>query len=179
MKVVIAGASGRMGKTLIEAVSGAADMRLHNALDRTGSPLLGRDAGELAGAPLDVGITDDVAAALAGADTLIDFTRPEATLRHLAICREKGVAAVIGTTGFDAAGIGTFESGAFEHTFTARPVFVFKDALQRETEKAALLESYGRAGLAVEGAVALPALGYSEEEQQRLLQVDAVNGVAQ
>lgn len=81
--------------------------------------------------------------------------------------------------GFDAAGIGTFESGAFEHTFTARPVFVFKDALQRETEKAALLESYGRAGLAVEGAVALPALGYSEEEQQRLLQVDAVNGVAQ
>jgi 4-hydroxy-tetrahydrodipicolinate reductase len=114
MKVVIAGASGRMGKTLIEAVAGAADMRLHNALDRTGSPLLGRDAGELAGASLDVGITDDVATALAGADVLIDFTRPEATLSHLAVCREKGVAAVIGTTGFDAAGKAAIAEAARE-----------------------------------------------------------------
>ena len=114
MKVVIAGASGRMGKTLIEAVASAADMRLLNALDRTGSPLLGRDAGELAGAPLDVRITDDVAAALAGADVLIDFTRPDATLRHLGVCREKGVAAVIGTTGFDAAGKAAIAEAARE-----------------------------------------------------------------
>ncbi len=104
IKVVIAGASGRMGKTLLEAVAAAPDLRLHGALDRSGSPLLGRDAGELVGVPLDVKVTDDVAHALAGADVLIDFTRPEATLRHLALCREKGVAAVIGTTGFDAAG---------------------------------------------------------------------------
>jgi 4-hydroxy-tetrahydrodipicolinate reductase len=51
IKVVIAGASGRMGKTLLEAVAGAPDLRLHGALDRSGSPLLGRDAGELVGAP--------------------------------------------------------------------------------------------------------------------------------
>jgi 4-hydroxy-tetrahydrodipicolinate reductase len=104
IKVVIAGASGRMGKTLLEAVAAAPDLRLHGALDRSGSPLLGRDAGELVGAPLGIKVTDDVAHALAGADVLIDFTRPEATLRHLVLCREKGVAAVIGTTGFDAAG---------------------------------------------------------------------------
>ncbi len=104
IKVVIAGASGRMGKTLLEAVAGAADMRLHGALERAGSPLLGRDAGELAGGAPGVAVTDDVARALAGAHVLIDFTRPEATLRHLALCREQGVAAVIGTTGFDADG---------------------------------------------------------------------------
>ncbi len=104
IKVVIAGVSGRMGKTLLEAIAGAADMRLHGALDRPGSPFLGRDAGELVGAPLGVGITDDVVSALDGAHVLIDFTRPDATLRHLALCREKGVALVIGTTGFDAEG---------------------------------------------------------------------------
>ena len=104
IKVVIAGASGRMGKTLLEAVAGAGDMRVHGALDRAGSPFLGRDAGELVGGSVGVAITDDVAHALEGAHVLIDFTRPEATLRHLALCRDKGVALVIGTTGFDAAG---------------------------------------------------------------------------
>jgi len=112
IKVVIAGASGRMGKTLLEAVAAAPDLRLHGALDRPGSPLLGRDAGELVGAPLGVKVTDDVALALAGAEVLIDFTRPEATLRHLALCREIGVAAVIGTTGFDAAGKATIAEAA-------------------------------------------------------------------
>ena len=104
IKVVIAGASGRMGRILLEAVADAADMRLHGALDRTGSPMLGRDAGELLGASQGVKLTDDVAAALDGADVLIDFTRPEATLLHLDMCRAKGVALVIGTTGFDASG---------------------------------------------------------------------------
>ncbi len=104
IKVVIAGASGRMGKTLLEAVAGASDMRLHGALERSGSPLLGKDAGELIGASLGAKLSDDIAAALDGADVLIDFTRPEATLRHLQICRDKGVALVIGTTGFDADG---------------------------------------------------------------------------
>jgi 4-hydroxy-tetrahydrodipicolinate reductase len=112
IKVVIAGASGRMGKTLLEAVAAAPDLCLHGALDRSGSPLLGRDAGELVGAPLGVKVTDDVALALAGAEVLIDFTRPEATLRHLALCREIGVAAVIGTTGFDAAGKATIAEAA-------------------------------------------------------------------
>jgi 4-hydroxy-tetrahydrodipicolinate reductase len=93
-----------MGKTLLEAVAGAADMRLHAALERAGSPFVGRDAGELVGTSLGVRITDEVEAALAGADVLIDFTRPEATLHHLRACRSQGVGVVIGTTGFDAAG---------------------------------------------------------------------------
>ena len=104
IKIVIAGASGRMGKALLEAVANAEDMTLHAALEREGSPWLGHDAGELVGTPLGAKVTHDVAAALEGADVLIDFTRPEATLNHLALCQLKGVGLVIGTTGFDAAG---------------------------------------------------------------------------
>ena len=103
-RIVIAGVSGRMGHALLEALANAPDLTLHAALDRPGSACLGRDAGELIGGHLGVAVTDDVAAALTGADVLIDFTRPEATLHHLAVCREQGVAAVIGTTGLDAQG---------------------------------------------------------------------------
>lgn len=117
IKVVIAGASGRMGKTLLEAVAGANDMRLHGALDRPGSPFLRRDAGELIGVTLGAIITDDVGQALDGADVLIDFTRPEATLHHLALCQARNVALVIGTTGFDAAG-----KAAIAEAATAIPV---------------------------------------------------------
>ena len=81
IKVAITGASGRMGKMLIEAVEAAEDCTLHVTLDKG----------------------DDVRAGLAGADVLIDFTRPEATLQHLTVCAELGVKAVVGTTGFDAA----------------------------------------------------------------------------
>ncbi|MEW5770533.1 MAG: 4-hydroxy-tetrahydrodipicolinate reductase [Pseudomonadota bacterium] len=113
IKVVIAGASGRMGKALLEAVAEAPDMRLHAALERAGSPWLGHDAGELVGGSgLGARITDDVAAALDGADVLIDFTRPEATLHHLELCRQRRVALVIGTTGFDAGGKAAIESAA-------------------------------------------------------------------
>jgi 4-hydroxy-tetrahydrodipicolinate reductase len=93
-----------MGRALLEAVAAASDLRLVAALDRPGSSSLGRDAGELVGVPLGVPVGDDVATALQDADVLIDFTRPEATLAHLAACRRAGVAMVIGTTGFDAAG---------------------------------------------------------------------------
>lgn len=99
-RIAVAGSSGRMGRTLIEAVQKAEDMSLAAALDQAGSPFLGKDAGDLVGAPCGVIITDDFAAALAGVDCLIDFTRPEGTLAHLAACRTHGVAAVIGTTGF-------------------------------------------------------------------------------
>jgi 4-hydroxy-tetrahydrodipicolinate reductase len=112
IKVAIAGISGRMGRTLLEAVMAAADLRLYAALERDGSALLETDAGCLVGATLDVKISADVAAALAGADVLIDFTRPEATLRHLQVCVEKGVGLIIGTTGFDAAGKAAIEQAA-------------------------------------------------------------------
>jgi 4-hydroxy-tetrahydrodipicolinate reductase len=100
IKIAIAGSSGRMGRVLLESIAQADDLVLHAALEHTGSGLLGRDAGELFGAPSGVKISADVQAALAGADVLIDFTRPEGTLHHLEICRQLGVNMVIGTTGF-------------------------------------------------------------------------------
>ena len=104
-RIAIVGASGRMGRMLIEATAKDEHARLVAAFDQPGSPALGRDAGELAGlSALGVTVGDDVAAGLAGCDCLIDFTRPEGTLAHLAMCADAGVAMVIGTTGFDAAG---------------------------------------------------------------------------
>jgi 4-hydroxy-tetrahydrodipicolinate reductase len=102
LQVVVAGSSGRMGRALLEGVFQAPDLRLHAALERRDSPFLGKDAGELLGAPCGVRITEDVAAAVAGADVLIDFTRPEGTLRHLQACRAAGVRMVVGTTGLSA-----------------------------------------------------------------------------
>ena len=107
MNVVIAGASGRMGRVLLEAVAAAPDMRLFAALERSGSPFVGRDAGELVGASQRTAIHEDLDESLAGAHALIDFTRPEATLAHIEACRKHKVALVIGTTGFDEAGKAT------------------------------------------------------------------------
>jgi 4-hydroxy-tetrahydrodipicolinate reductase len=100
LRVAVAGASGRMGRMLIEAVLAAPDLALAGALDLAGSPALGQDAGAFAGRDTGVAITSDLRAGLANAQVLIDFTRPEGTLAHLAVCRELGVKAVIGTTGF-------------------------------------------------------------------------------
>ena len=100
MKIAIAGSSGRMGRMLIEAVLATDDLQLHGALDVAGSPALGQDAGALLGRTTGVSIRADLDGALAGADVLIDFTRPEGTLAHLAACARLGVNAVVGTTGF-------------------------------------------------------------------------------
>jgi len=100
LKVVIAGSSGRMGHALLEATLADAELKLHAALDRDGSPHLGRDAGELFGPACGVNVTADSAAALQGAHVLVDFTRPEASMEYLAACRRAGVGMVIGTTGF-------------------------------------------------------------------------------
>ena len=97
--VAVAGASGRMGRMLVEAVLASGDCNLTGALDMPGSPALGTDAGAFLGRPTGVAITSDLARGLAGADVLIDFTRPEGTLAHLAACRAQRVAMVIGTTG--------------------------------------------------------------------------------
>jgi 4-hydroxy-tetrahydrodipicolinate reductase len=100
LNVAVAGAGGRMGRMLIEAVFASGDCRLSGALDAPGSAAVGADAGAFAGRASGVAISADLRAGLAGADVLIDFTRPEGTLAHLAVCRELGVRAVIGTTGF-------------------------------------------------------------------------------
>lgn len=100
LRLAVAGASGRMGRMLIEAITAADDCVLAGALDRPGTPALGHDATAWLGRTSGVAITDDLRAGLANAQVLIDFTRPEGTLAHLAVCRELGVKAVIGTTGF-------------------------------------------------------------------------------
>ena len=103
-RVAVAGASGRMGQMLIEALLGSADCQLAGALDRAGSPAIGTDAGAFLGRATGITITDQLASGLAAAEVLIDFTRPEGTLEHLRVCQQLGVRMVIGTTGFDAAG---------------------------------------------------------------------------
>ncbi|MEO7243560.1 MAG: 4-hydroxy-tetrahydrodipicolinate reductase [Rubrivivax sp.] len=104
MRFCIAGASGRMGRMLIETVLASPGDALGGALDVAGSTAIGHDAAAFLGRPCGVVVTNDVHAALAGCDVLIDFTRPDGTLAHLEACRALGVRAVIGTTGFDAAG---------------------------------------------------------------------------
>ena len=121
MRIAIAGASGRMGRMLIETVLDAPDARLAGAIDITGSPAIGRDAGEALGRTTGVLVTDDISAALAQADLLIDFTRPEGTLAHLSIASRAGVRMVIGTTGFDEAGKAALAQAARTIPIVASP----------------------------------------------------------
>lgn len=144
-RIAIAGASGRMGRMLVEAVLGADDCVLAGALDRPGSAALGQDAGAALGRPAGVTITDDLRAAVAGAEVLIDFTRPEGTLTHLQACRELGVQMVIGTTGFDDAGKAAIAAAAREIAIVMAPnmsvgVNVVLQLLR--TAAAALAEGY-------------------------------------
>jgi 4-hydroxy-tetrahydrodipicolinate reductase len=104
LKIAVAGASGRMGRMLIETIRDTPDMRLSGALDQPASPALGSDASAFLGQPGGILISADLPTGLAGADILIDFTRPEGTLTHLAYCAAHGIQMIIGTTGFDAAG---------------------------------------------------------------------------
>jgi len=99
-KIVIAGATGRMGHVLLQGVFEDESLQLYGALDRAGSPNIGRDAGELFGKNTGVYIGADADKTLQGADVLIDFTRPEASMDYLEICQRHHVKHVIGTTGF-------------------------------------------------------------------------------
>ena len=102
VRIAIAGASGRMGRMLIEATLKDPETVLVAAFERSESAFIGKDAGDLVGAPCGVAITSDVAAGLVQADCLIDFTRPEGTLHHLELAKAAGCGIVIGTTGFSA-----------------------------------------------------------------------------
>ncbi|MEJ8840581.1 4-hydroxy-tetrahydrodipicolinate reductase [Ramlibacter sp. AN1133] len=99
-RVAVAGASGRMGHMLIEAIRASEDCRLAGALDVASSPAIGNDAAAFLGHASGVPVTADLGQGLSHAEVLIDFTRPEGTLAHLKVCRERGVKMVIGTTGF-------------------------------------------------------------------------------
>jgi len=89
-----------MGHMLIEAITQADDCTLTGALDIADSPSIGQDAAAFLGRRCGVTVNSDLRAGLAGARVLIDFTRPEGSLAHLVACRQLGIAAVIGTTGF-------------------------------------------------------------------------------
>jgi 4-hydroxy-tetrahydrodipicolinate reductase len=96
VKLAVTGAGGRMGAALIEAIQADEALELAAALDAPGSPVLGRELG-------GVRVISDVPGAVSASDVLIDFTRPEGTMRHLEACLKHGKALVIGTTGFSAA----------------------------------------------------------------------------
>jgi len=103
INIAITGAGGRMGRTLVQAVTQGEGLRLAGASERAGSSFIGADAGELAGVGrLDIAIRDKLDGL--DFDVLIDFTRLEASLDHLAFCRRHKRRIVIGTTGFDDAG---------------------------------------------------------------------------
>lgn len=98
--IAVAGASGRMGHMLVEAITEADDCRLAGALDLPTSLTVGQDASAWLGQASGVKVQGDLREGLKDSNFLIDFTRPEGTLAHLRVCRELGVKAVIGTTGF-------------------------------------------------------------------------------
>lgn len=106
LNIAIAGAGGRMGKMLIEAVAQRPDAVLSGALEHAASPLLGNTVAD------NVRISSDVDAVLSGCDVLIDFTRPDASLPLIAACAERGIRLVIGTTGYDEAGKAAIQAAA-------------------------------------------------------------------
>lgn len=104
IKVGVIGAGGRMGRMLIEAVHNNANTVLTAAIERSGSSLIGVDAGELIGQHKNqVALSDDLAAELGNIDVLIDFSLPDATEKNVQLCAKHKVAMVIGTTGLSEA----------------------------------------------------------------------------
>ncbi len=100
-RIGIVGAGGRMGRMLLEATLKDEQVTLGAAFDVPGSPAIGKTVGELLGVASGVVVSDNLAQGLDKIDCLIDFTRPQGTLEHLALCRQAGVGMVIGTTGFE------------------------------------------------------------------------------
>ena len=103
MRLVIVGAGGRMGRTVMRAIADTPGVVLAGAAEQPGSPLIGQDAGVLAGLPANgIALAADVKLLLAGADGVLDFTVPAATVATAALAAEAGIVHVIGTTGLSA-----------------------------------------------------------------------------
>ncbi len=101
-RIAIVGATGRMGLNLIKAAVLHDKTKLTVAIARAGSDAIGKDAGILAGiGTLGVSVSDDLAAKLNDFDVLIDFTRPDVSLKYIELCRQAGKKIVIGTTGYN------------------------------------------------------------------------------
>jgi len=104
MRLIVAGAGGRMGRTLVKAISETPGLMLAGATEGEGSPLLGQDSGVLAGLPPNrVPVTSEVRPLTLAADAIIDFTVPAATVKLTALAAETKIAHIIGTTGMSAA----------------------------------------------------------------------------
>ncbi|QJF49934.1 4-hydroxy-tetrahydrodipicolinate reductase [Roseobacter ponti] len=120
LKTVITGVSGRMGRMLVATIADSDRTVVSAAVERAGHDWIGRDLGEvLGGAPTGVTVTDDIALALQGADAVIDFTAPAATIAFARAAAEAGVAHVIGTTGMTTDDIAQL-SGPAERTVLVR-----------------------------------------------------------
>jgi 4-hydroxy-tetrahydrodipicolinate reductase len=103
IRIVIAGATGRMGQTLLRAVAESKDFTLHGALEREGHPDLGNDAGTLAGLkPVGVALSDDPLMVLKDAQALVDFTTPQTSVALAALAAQARIVHVLGTTGLSA-----------------------------------------------------------------------------
>ena len=103
MRLVILGAGGRMGRTLVKTIADTPGATVVGAVEQAGSPLLGQDAGVLAGLPASgVKVTAELKPLLAAADGMLDFTVPAATVAASALAAEAGIVHVIGTTGLSA-----------------------------------------------------------------------------
>jgi 4-hydroxy-tetrahydrodipicolinate reductase len=103
MRLIVAGAGGRMGRTLVKAISETPGLMLAGATEGEGSPLLGQDSGVLAGIPPNrVVVTSDVRSLTLAADGILDFTVPAASLRLAALAAETRLVHIIGTTGMSA-----------------------------------------------------------------------------
>lgn len=113
MRLVVMGASGRMGRMLVKAITEAPGVTVAAAIERAGAPALGADAGELAGVgALGVRVTDDALSAVVGADGIVDFTAPAATVEAAALAAQARIAHIIGTTGLSAEDLGKIEAAA-------------------------------------------------------------------
>jgi 4-hydroxy-tetrahydrodipicolinate reductase len=114
MRLVVVGASGRMGRMLIQAVAEAEGCTLSAAIEREGSPALGQDAGVLAGlSPLGVPVTDDPLPAFAEADGVLDFTAPAATVFYAELAAQARIVHVVGTTGLSPDDFSKLKAAAF------------------------------------------------------------------
>jgi 4-hydroxy-tetrahydrodipicolinate reductase len=113
MRLIVVGASGRMGRALVRAIAEAEGLALAGALERPGSPELGRDAHALAGLePQGVLVTDDALSLVAAADGLLDFTTPDASVVLSELAAQARIVHVIGTTGFTDAHLERLDAAA-------------------------------------------------------------------
>lgn len=122
LRIALVGVSGRMGLSLIKAVAAAEHAELTVAVSRPDSLAIGKDAGELAGiSSLGVTVSDNLAAKIDQFDVLIDFTRPDASMEYIEICRQAGKQIVIGTTGYSEAQKATIAEAAKDVALVIAP----------------------------------------------------------